>query len=407
MKAIIQVFTSDLFSKVLTGSLGLLLIRFMPATEYARYTFAVAVAGVVTQTLVTSFNRIYIVGHDTSGRRLSSALFLWFQLAILGIGSLLLLPLVPFMEGLYPVVILSILASALSEFVKTSYQRELDFIRFSTTEVARTIILFVGMSLLLVLARSDVRAWQVLLLQSAAMLCVFVVAFGSKIGLEYEGHPRSYEVVGLATTILTGRYRYLFGYFFLLGLLAQVDVFMLRMLTSIQELATYGSAYRYYNIVLLALGSMHVVLLPMVQQARSVAELDQIFARQTRLLGLLVPAIVLGAWGAQWFIPWVDGGKYPGAVAVFRILACSSVLSFAFSPHVNLVMRFEDYRFLVFVAGVGLAFNVGLGFILISHFGAIGAAVTTLVVYGVLNGSVFVRARRHLKAFGLTAETSL
>ena len=45
--------------------------------------------------------------------------------------------------------------------------------------------------------------------------------------------------------IVRGEYRYLFGYFFLLAFFLQVDVFMLNVLSSRNEVATYGSAFRY------------------------------------------------------------------------------------------------------------------------------------------------------------------
>jgi hypothetical protein len=43
MRAFVQIFSFDLVSKVLLGLINIALIRYMPSSEYARYTMALAV----------------------------------------------------------------------------------------------------------------------------------------------------------------------------------------------------------------------------------------------------------------------------------------------------------------------------------------------------------------------------
>ena len=161
-------------------------------------------------------------------------------------------------------------------------------------------------------------------------------------------------------------------------------------------LATYGSAFRYYSILSLALGSVHVVLLPMIQQASNDQELFEVFAKHKKMILMFIPAVLLAGWLAQWAIPFIDNGKYPGAVLSFRILCVSAIISFAFSPHVNLIMRFERFRFLFYLICIALALNAAINMLLIPKFGAAGVAFATLISAAAVNIPIYFQSKRLL-----------
>jgi O-antigen/teichoic acid export membrane protein len=153
---------------------------------------------------------------------------------------------------------------------------------------------------------------------------------------------------------------------------------------------------RYYSFLLLALGAVHAVLLPTMSKKADVEELSVIICEYRRVLLFIIPVIFFGAWASQWIIPWVDQGKYPSAVLLFRILSVSAIVSFVFSPYVSLILRFEEYRFLFNVIIFGLFLSATMNYTLISRYGAIGAAVTNLVSFGIVNGMLYRRASRLL-----------
>jgi O-antigen/teichoic acid export membrane protein len=115
------------------------------------------------------------------------------------------------------------------------------------------------------------------------------------------------------------------------------------------------------------------------------------------LLVVFIPAVALGALMAGWVLPWIDLGRYPDAVPTFRILAVSAVLSFAFSPHVNLLMKHERFRFLFILIVFALVVHVLLCLLLITRFGAPGAAAATLVGSACVTVPIYFESRR-LKA---------
>jgi len=227
------------------------------------------------------------------------------------------------------------------------------------------------------------------------MIAVFFAFFYSKLsGIELMNVSASWA---FAQRIWKGKQLYLLGYFSLLALFSQLDVFILRARSSDIEVASYGSALRYYMFLLLALGAVHAVLLPTLSRKIDIEELYKIIGQYRRALLFIVPVILFGVWSSRWIIPWVDQGKYPAAVLLFRILSFSAIVSFVFSPYATLVLRFEEYEFLFRVILLGLLLSGAMNYMLIGWYGATGAAISNLFSYGTVNGLLYWRANALLK----------
>jgi O-antigen/teichoic acid export membrane protein len=310
------------------------------------------------------------------------------------IFAILGLPLVHTVGGLYGLLVALVLVSCLSDFSKTIYQKEMKFLHFSLVEGARSFFFATGVLLLLHFAGYGLKAWQIILLQSATMLPSTLAVYYSRVKVCDVFHLGA--AWQLASSVIRGDYRFLFGYFTILALYSQTDVFLMKILASDVELAAYGSALRYYMLLLLALGATHAVLLPSIKTAKDIWELHGIIRQYRKMLFFFVPIVILGAWASGWIIPWIDQGKCPGAVLIFRILAVSSIISFAFSPYVSIVIRHEEFRFLFLLILSTLAFSLALNGFLIPRFGGVGAALTNFFSYGFLNGLIYRRASRRL-----------
>ena len=392
-RAMVRVFSLDLLSKLLLGGMAVALIRVMPAAEYARYTVALAVAGFAVQTLASSFNRIYIVGFERLRLRGSASSFLGFQLLAILCTGLVFVPWRGVAGGLYLAVVALTAATCLSEFAKTVYQQEMRFARFSQVEMARSLLTVAGVAAVVLARPREVRAGWVLGVQALAMITVFAATAARRVRVGEALHPAA--AVRFAAQVARGRYAWLFAYFALLGLLTQLDVFILSVIAPPGQVAAYGAAFRYYSLLSLALASVHAVLLPTLQKVTDRAEQDAVLARQWRLTGLFSVVVAAGAYASGWLIPWLDGGRYPDAILPFRLLAVSAIISFAFSPHVNVLLRLEDFRFLCLLAIVALLLHAGLLSVLVPAGGAAGAAASTLLAFMVVNGAVFTRSRWH------------
>lgn len=403
MKAIAQVFSFDVIAKIISGATSILLIRFMSESEYAHYLLALSIVAVATGTLASSFNRIYVVGYERLKLAQMTSSFLGLQLVVIAVLALLGLPLIQNFGDIYWFAVALVISTCLSEYARTVFQQQLAFLRYSLVETARTLLFVASLLLLIFLTSGTLTAWKVLMLQTGVVFVVFILMFGRRVNWGDLLHVR--ESLGLVISVVQGQYRYLFAYFFVLAFFSQIDIFMLQIMSTPGQLASYGSAFRYYTIIVLILNSIHTVLLPLIQRLQSLQDLDRLYARHMKMLLLIVPAILFAGFISQWIIPVVDQGKYPDAISIFRILCLSAIISIAFSPHVNLIMRFEDFRFLFFLILGGLLLNVGLNLVLIPLWGAVGTSWATLAAFGFVNGSIYLRAHQYRKQFRLSAES--
>jgi len=377
MRAFARVFSFDVVSKGALGLVGIALIRLMPAVEYAKYTFALALLAFALQSVAGTFNRVYILMPQRTARPGGDAsALLSVQFIVLGTLALLGLPLIGRLGFLYVAVVALVGAACLYEFARTTFQKALDFRAYSAMDLQRAVLLGTLVLLGGVAFGEDTSATVIVCAQAAAYGLVCWRATSNRVNATLL--PSRAALSELAGSLLAGGHQLLFAYFFLIGIFTQIDVFMLAALGDDAMVASYGSAYRYYAILGLALGSVHSVLLPMIQQIGSRKELDELLGKHLRLLIGFAAVAFVSAWASGWFIPLVDAGKYQEAVPVFRILSVSIVISFAFSPHVNLILRHGLYRFLVILVACALGVALAGNYLLIPTHGAVGAALATL-----------------------------
>jgi O-antigen/teichoic acid export membrane protein len=392
LKHFAQVLSVDTLAKVALGALTIALIRFMPVEEYAALTFAVSVAGLAAQIFAAGINRIYIVGFERYG--LGGKIEALLALQFLGIAALALmaLPAAGAFRGLYPAAAVLAAAIMLSEFSKTYYQRELRFMRYSGIEVARTLLQAAAVGGLLLVYRDSLEAVAVLWAQSAALVLGFCATFRPVVRWRRLADLPS--AGALAKSVAAGPYGLLFVYFSVIAVFSQADVMMVRWLADDPVLASYGAALRYYGVLSLALGAVHAVLLPTIQRARAGEDLASLFRKHFRLVLIYIPVVVLAGAAAGWVMPWVDGGRYPDSVTAFRVLAFSAAISFAFSPHVNLLMKLELFGFLVALVVAALGMNLVLLALLVPRYGATGAALAVLVAAACVNAPAYFKSRK-------------
>ena len=392
MKYFAQVLSFDALAKVTLGAVTIALIRFMPIDQYAALTFAVSVAGLAAQVFSAGFNRIYIVGYERYA--LTGKIETLLTLQLLGVAALALAaaPFAGAFGGLYHAAVALAGALVLSEFSKTYYQRELRFARYSGIEIARTAVQGGAIGGLLLVYGDRLEAASVLWAQCGALALVFCAVLWPLVRWRRLADLSS--AGALVRGIAAGPYALLFVYFSIIAVFSQADVMMVRWLADDRVLASYGAALRYYGVLSLALGAVHAVLLPTIQQARPGRELDELFGQHFRLVLIYTPVLVLAVAAAGWVMPWVDQGRYPDSVVAFRVLAVSAAISFAFSPHVNLLMKLERFRFLVALVSAAFGVNLAMLLWLVPRYGAIGASLAVLLAAACVTVPIYFESRR-------------
>lgn len=389
-RPVILVFSADLASKILLGLTWLLLIRYLPPEEFALLTLATSVATVASQMLGSSINRIYILDSSGNGDPGPLVLFQAGALLLLAIAGLPFSGVLP--DGVYLLTVLLALGMLLSDFGKTMYQKQLKFSAFSFIELVRSALVSAALILLLLQFGSGVRTWQVIAVQAAALWLLSLFVISRHLALREALDVR--RGAAILKPVFGNGHGYLFAYFFALAFFSQVDIFLVKVLAGPETLASFGTAARYYQLLSLALGAVHAVFLPTMQQLETRQALDDFLARHFRMLLVFAPVVGVCALAAPWVMPWIDFGRYPDAVPTFQILCLSVIISFAFSPHVNLVFTHRRFRFLLLLIVVALAINIGLGLMLIPAYGGQGAAVATLIASACVTVPIYILSRR-------------
>ncbi len=392
MKAAGKVFSADFANKVISGLLGLILIRHMEPLQFALFTLGLAAAQLSNQILSAGFNRLYLMGVQGLGERSARTSFLVLQISLATLVNLVLLP----MLGLPLPVALASLALSLSlsslEFVKTIFQKDLAFSKFSLIDFIRSVLFAGFISILVFGTEKPVEAWLILATQAAIVGVVILIPL-------LQVMPKLswsdwIHAVRLARSILASKYFFIFAYFALIAVFSQVEVFMLKMFGKVEEVAIYGAAFRYYAILTVGLGSLHTVLAPMIQEIKTQEEFKKLMHDYRRLAYVLIGMVVLAMLISGWAIPIIDNGKYPQSVLIFRILACVSVISLLYSPFVHILIRLEKFDFLIKLISATLIADIFGNLVLIHFFGPVGAAISMLVCSSLCNFSIFVRAKK-------------
>jgi O-antigen/teichoic acid export membrane protein len=389
----LQVLSFDVAGKIMLALVSGLLIRYMPPTAYVEYSVSYALVILFVQLCSGSLNRVYLVGHERFNLAANRRVFVHLQVLLIALAVPVLIAVVGVRTPLAWTCAAALVVGCMAELLKSSFQHQLRFQRFSLVELSRAVLTVAGVALLVFGWGHNLRAVQVQLVNVIAVAAI--VAVNGLPGLSWPRAGAATALLHFATRLLQGPYRYLFAYFAVLAVFGQADLLVLKFLCKEQQVATYASAYRYYNVLLLALTAVNSVLLPSAQRIKSMDDAGELRSQHRGAMFLFIPGVLLSMAAASYVMPLIDQGKYPGAPFVFQILAISSIVSFSFSPYINFVMRFEDFQFLFKIVCGALILGVGLNVLLAPRWGAAGAALSVLASTGLLNVSGSLRCARY------------
>lgn len=390
LRAASLVLVLDFAAKVVAAATGFVLVRKMSIDQFALLTIAVSARNLLNGVFAASFNRIYIVGYQTLGLGASAPSFMLTQIVLVLAGGVLLYPLVRTGLGIYLLILIWAVAQAIYEFARTDFQQRLEFRTYSRFELIRCVLLTILVLPLALMLSSRLPAGFVVIGQTLALLLAVLVLARKRSVQWWKG--RKNQVTHQIRALFSSDYKFLFVYSILLVLISQIDVFTLRHLCALEQIAAYGSALQYYGLLLMALAAVTSVMVPTLQTLTTRTQIDAVFRKHNRILLPTAALFAIGTLVAGYVIPLVDKGRYVEAVPCFRILAWSAFFSLAWSPYAVLLARLEDFRFLMMLGAIVLAIALPLQFLLVQSHASVGAAIGTFLTFFLLNGSTWVRA---------------
>lgn len=168
---------------------------------------------------------------------------------------------------------------------------------------------------------------------------------------------------------------------FFAAVASRLDTFISGRLLSTAEVGFYGAALQLVVIVPQIMRAIETVIAPKMSAIKSNQEFRSYFKRVyiyifglTGLGVLAIPVIVF-------FIPYLYGNSYSQVVPTIFIVLMMAMLIFLLTvPASSAITYYFGYpKLYTYISALNLFVTASLGWILISNFGVIGAALTVLV----------------------------
>lgn len=169
----------------------------------------------------------------------------------------------------------------------------------------------------------------------------------------------------------------------------QVNITMLSALGSSHEVAQFGVASRYFNMILLLLPSIKTVLRVRMSKAEMTdSSVKQLEFASSWLKKMALPfAAIMAACCicAQLLFPLLNGTAYNDAIFMFQVLCVNAYSAYVFAPASALIMSLNRYG-LQFIISLGsLVINLFGNMLLIPLLGGVGTAIATTISQVILN----------------------
>ncbi|MBI5727990.1 MAG: oligosaccharide flippase family protein [Ignavibacteriales bacterium] len=396
-----KVFSADMLSKVFSVGATLLVIRGMSKNDYARYTVFYGILVLLPELVGCGVNYSLVRFSTESISKTNKRpieLYIYsflFQITLYGlIGLFLLLSSKTvtgilfggqsFMQALKYGLIGGI-GFLITQAARGILQAEEKFDFYIKTLWGRQVITFV-VFLVLFIARQfsfDQIAKAVIFVELfIGCVLLFLIFRDFELGqiVSVVRKPQNLNEIFSETS-------WLMAYFLVLACFQRLDIFMLAHLSTTEELANYGVAFKYYTLALLPLTSVHTVLLPTFSKAHM-----QDFTVQKRFAWkwlkitawIIILIIVFDIFSRPLFV-WINGVAYEKSFPILVVFSCGIWLSLMFSPLVNIIVSRKLFKYLFFLGVSSLVLNFIGNYFFIPKWGGMAAATVTVLSHGVIN----------------------
>lgn len=177
----------------------------------------------------------------------------------------------------------------------------------------------------------------------------------------------------------------------------RLDVLMLGYFKVAEEVGYYSAAFGLTSALTILTGSFTVVLLPEISKLTEKDEIKRYIRKvlkvTTILAMLLLPLIFI----AKPFILTIYGVEYLGSVIIFKLLCLNTMFILIAHPITLVIYSINKPEISAYVSILQLLANFLGNFLLIPSYGAIGAAITTMITS--VGGSFFIMPYIYYKIY--------
>jgi O-antigen/teichoic acid export membrane protein len=358
------VLMGDVAAKALTAALLFGLVRLLPPSQFASFVYQSSLMILSVTLLNGFFNRHYII----AGEHASPRAYRGLQLATACLVYVVIAVALARDSSAFELLagISCAAAAANFDFRRTHAQKALLFGPYTSAEVARAFVQAV-LSIPVVVWGGVHTVGLLLAAQAVSYLALaqLLPRLPSR-----SDAPWGHAIESARGIVANASSMALLGYFALVGLFGQLSVLMLKQYASAAELASFGSAFRYYGFPLGVVAVANVVILPRIAKAddlsKSLKGIVNVVLAGVAMIGL----IAAGGYAA---IPWIDAGKYPDAPLLFAILCTGLLPGMTLAPITAAFLRMDRNMHLLYSQAAAVLTCAATAWLFRSH-GAFAAA---------------------------------
>lgn len=160
---------------------------------------------------------------------------------------------------------------------------------------------------------------------------------------------------------------------------SNLDVVVLGMLRSPQEVGLYKVAVAGAGLVVFGLQALNLYMSPRLSRlhySEQKEELERSVVHMARLASVIaLPGVLVFVVGGRQILEWIFGPEYVGAYIPLVILSIGQLVSSLFGPVGVLLNMTGNEKSTLFGLAVSVLVNVILGLVLVFPFGVVGVAV--------------------------------
>lgn len=312
---------------------------------------------------------------------------LWIRMAILAVAIavciLLARPIVtlglkrPDLAWLFRLSSLGVIGAALWAYCQSAMQARQQFGLYAVLTAANHALRLVLIGLLVYFSHMDL---------TVAMLVVIVAPFLGIISSARLWPPVFWtarmtpEVMRRQLAGIFHFSKWIFLSMISTTIIMRLDLFLLGYFSSPEDAGQYTMAFNLAQGIPLITAAVSTVLLPKLAATRRRGEIRRITGIFLKASPALAAAVVCLLLLARWIIPPLKGGMYAPCLPVFDLLVIGSSLSLILNPLSYFCLALERASWLTWMNLAQLFLAAGLDLLLIPHWGALGAGITSLTV---------------------------
>ena len=392
-------------SAVMLVALTMIAGRWLPASEYGKFSFALALATIVETLMDIGLGPVTVrtVARDGEGAGTLFRHVLGLKIAWGALGLVALLVAAPLMRS-DPTVIracyLMGVSSAIRSYVLSARGLLQGLNRFdleAITVVSDRLLLLV-LSVLALLGGYGIYGLSLAFVLARVIMFAIVTLIVKRVtGSARPTYDRAVWVE-LQTAALP------LGFFMItLTLYTYIDTVILGIMRTDAETGWYAASYRVYEGLMYAPSALATVLTPRFSQlfVDDPKRLRTMFQRS--LMGSAAMALVVGGAAVVFARPMMRlfyGAAYEAAVPPLQVLAGGSIFVFCTWILHSAAIAINLDRRLVVTTAIGLVTNIALNILFIPRQGITGAAWATVIAEAVTVTLLFVQVQRGLRTAG-------